>query len=246
MQHGKGQRSCVLCGRCPPGVEWRAMRFVTCALPRRGEYNTRVFISHAMRVADGKPLISRGIDKGLPGVLFYVTTTHILDTTVDYTGMITSTINVFLFRARCALPMKASVLSRGLQKFARSIVYITTTYIKGTKVFILTSVGVLLTVLSGLGFLCCYVNRLVLDLSCRRRPGGSERGDFLVVTDKWQKFTRFAVTRDNLERLAAYCDEFLVHGVDAEVCPVFSWCVSYLLSPSHRSVYIPWNPFESG
>ncbi|CAN0492359.1 unnamed protein product, partial [Laminaria digitata] len=60
-------------------------------------------------------------------------------------------------------------------------------------------------------------NRLVLDLSCRRRPGGEERGDFLVVTDKWQKFTRFAVTRDNLERLAGYCDEFLVHGVDAEV-----------------------------
>lgn len=64
-------------------------------------------------------------------------------------------------------------------------------------------------------FLCF---RLVLDLSCRRRPGGSETGDFLVVTNKWQKFTRFAVTRENLERLAGYCDEFLVHGVDAEVC----------------------------
>lgn len=59
--------------------------------------------------------------------------------------------------------------------------------------------------------------RLVLDLSCRRRPGGLERGDFLVVTNKWQKFTCFAVTRENLERLADYCDEFLVHGVDAEV-----------------------------
>lgn len=38
-----------------------------------------------------------------------------------------------------------------------------------------------------------------------------------MVTNKWQKFTRFAVTRENLERLAGYCDEFLVHGVDAEV-----------------------------
>lgn len=57
----------------------------------------------------------------------------------------------------------------------------------------------------------------MLDLSCRRRPDGEERGDFLVVTDKWQKFTRFAVTRENLERLGDYCDEFLVHGVDAEV-----------------------------
>lgn len=60
-------------------------------------------------------------------------------------------------------------------------------------------------------------SRLVLDLSCRRRPGGAERGDFLVVTNKWQKFTHFAVTRENLGRLAEYCDEFLVHGVDAEV-----------------------------
>ncbi len=38
-----------------------------------------------------------------------------------------------------------------------------------------------------------------------------------MVTNKWQKFTSFAVTKDNLERLAGYCDEFLVHGVDAEV-----------------------------
>lgn len=59
--------------------------------------------------------------------------------------------------------------------------------------------------------------RLVLDLSCRRRPDGAARGDFVVVTNKWQHFTRFAVTRENLERLAGYCDEFLVHGVDAEV-----------------------------
>ena len=57
----------------------------------------------------------------------------------------------------------------------------------------------------------------MLDLSCRRRPGGEERGDFLVVTGKWQKFTSFAVTRENLERLGDCCDEFLVHGVDAEV-----------------------------
>lgn len=64
---------------------------------------------------------------------------------------------------------------------------------------------------------CSLLCRLVLDLSCRRRPGGLEQGDFLVVTNKWQKFTHFPVTRENLERLAAYCDEFLVHGVDAEV-----------------------------
>ncbi|CAN0006950.1 unnamed protein product [Pylaiella littoralis] len=81
-------------------------------------------------------------------------------------------------------------------------------------------------------------NRLVLDLSCRRRPGGLEQGDFLVVTNKWQKFTRFPVTRENLERLAAYCDEFLVHGVDAEgkMCGVLEDLVSLLGDCSPRLV----------
>ncbi|CAN0041164.1 unnamed protein product [Ectocarpus sp. 12 AP-2014] len=81
-------------------------------------------------------------------------------------------------------------------------------------------------------------DRLVLDLSCRRRPGGLERGDFLVVTNKWQKFTRFAVTQENLERLAGYCDEFLVHGVDAEgkMCGVLEDLVSLLGDFSPRLV----------
>lgn len=53
--------------------------------------------------------------------------------------------------------------------------------------------------------------RLVLDLSCRRR------GDaYYVVTDRWQKFTELAVGPEALETLAAYCDEFLVHAVDVE------------------------------
>lgn len=53
--------------------------------------------------------------------------------------------------------------------------------------------------------------RLVLDLSCRRRGT-----DFWVVTDRWQRFTEVRITPETLERLAAYCDEFLVHGVDVE------------------------------
>lgn len=53
--------------------------------------------------------------------------------------------------------------------------------------------------------------RLVLDLSCRQRDGV-----YYVVTDRWQKFTRFAVTRENLTELAQYCGEFLIHGVDVE------------------------------
>lgn len=101
--------------------------------------------------------------------------------------------------------------------------------------------------------------RLVLDLSCRKRPrseAGSSAGPsevaasmasataataegpsssvadssstagpssadlspdaYLVVTDRWQRFTDYAITRDNLRKLSGYCDEFLVHGVDVE------------------------------
>jgi phosphoribosylformimino-5-aminoimidazole carboxamide ribotide isomerase len=53
--------------------------------------------------------------------------------------------------------------------------------------------------------------RLALDLSCRKRDGV-----YYVVTDRWQKFTSFAVTAANLAALAVSCDEFLIHGVDAE------------------------------
>lgn len=52
---------------------------------------------------------------------------------------------------------------------------------------------------------------LVLDLSCRRQ-GGS----YLVVTDRWQKFTKEEVTIPLIEKLSAYCDEFLIHAVDVE------------------------------
>jgi phosphoribosylformimino-5-aminoimidazole carboxamide ribotide isomerase len=53
--------------------------------------------------------------------------------------------------------------------------------------------------------------RLVLDLSCRWRSN-----DYFVVTDRWQKFTALAISRENLEKLAAWCAEFLVHAVDVE------------------------------
>ena len=58
--------------------------------------------------------------------------------------------------------------------------------------------------------------RLVLDLSCRRKPEDGPDGDFYVVTDRWQTFTDYPVTSKTINELAAYCDEFLVHGVDVE------------------------------
>jgi phosphoribosylformimino-5-aminoimidazole carboxamide ribotide isomerase len=54
-------------------------------------------------------------------------------------------------------------------------------------------------------------NKLVLDLSCRRKEG-----DYFVVTDRWQKFTGLKVEERALRELARWCDEFLVHAVDVE------------------------------
>ena len=54
--------------------------------------------------------------------------------------------------------------------------------------------------------------RLVLDLSCRRR----EDGEYYIVTDRWQKFTSVKLDESVLDMLAGYCDEFLIHAVDAE------------------------------
>lgn len=52
---------------------------------------------------------------------------------------------------------------------------------------------------------------LVLDLSCRKRDG-----EYYIVTDRWQKFTDVTVNKESLKMLSSYCDEFLVHAVDAE------------------------------
>ena len=52
---------------------------------------------------------------------------------------------------------------------------------------------------------------LVLDLSCRKKEDA-----YYVVTDRWQKFTEEKVTLELMEKLGAYCDEFLIHAVDVE------------------------------
>lgn len=58
--------------------------------------------------------------------------------------------------------------------------------------------------------------RLVLDLSCRKKV--DERGEekYYVVTDRWQKFTETQLSLEVLQELAEYCDEFLIHAVDVE------------------------------
>ena len=54
-------------------------------------------------------------------------------------------------------------------------------------------------------------DRLVLDLSCRRKGGA-----YYIVTDRWQKFTDVQVTPVLLDELSGKCSEFLIHAVDVE------------------------------
>lgn len=54
-------------------------------------------------------------------------------------------------------------------------------------------------------------DRLVLDLSCKRTEDG-----YRIMTDRWQKMTDEKVTFGLMDRLSAYCDEFLIHAVDVE------------------------------
>lgn len=53
--------------------------------------------------------------------------------------------------------------------------------------------------------------QLVLDLSCRKQNEG-----YCIMTDRWQNFSKEYVSVELLEKLSAYCDEFLVHAVDVE------------------------------
>ncbi|MDR1759138.1 MAG: phosphoribosylformimino-5-aminoimidazole carboxamide ribotide isomerase [Fibrobacter sp.] len=53
--------------------------------------------------------------------------------------------------------------------------------------------------------------RLVIDLSCKLTPDG-----WHIALDRWQTLSSFQITGKNLERLAVYCDEFLVHAADVE------------------------------
>ncbi|MBJ7554425.1 phosphoribosylformimino-5-aminoimidazole carboxamide ribotide isomerase [Marinomonas spartinae] len=55
------------------------------------------------------------------------------------------------------------------------------------------------------------VDRLVLDLSCRRTEDG-----WYIATDRWQTITSMPVTHESLIELADHCDEFLIHAADVE------------------------------
>jgi phosphoribosylformimino-5-aminoimidazole carboxamide ribotide isomerase len=53
--------------------------------------------------------------------------------------------------------------------------------------------------------------RLVLDLSCVLRDKA-----YYITTDRWQRLTSVALSKETLETLAGFCDEFLVHAAHVE------------------------------
>ncbi len=55
------------------------------------------------------------------------------------------------------------------------------------------------------------VDKLVIDLSCRRKSAG-----WTVAMNRWQTLTDLDVTAATLDRLAPYCAEFLIHAADVE------------------------------
>lgn len=57
--------------------------------------------------------------------------------------------------------------------------------------------------------------RLVLDLSCRQREARPD-APYYVMTDRWQRWTEFAVSEAALHDLARFCGEFLIHAIASE------------------------------
>lgn len=55
------------------------------------------------------------------------------------------------------------------------------------------------------------MEHLVVDLSCRRVPGG-----WAVAMNRWQTLTELRVTAQTLDMLAEHCAEFLIHAADVE------------------------------
>lgn len=53
--------------------------------------------------------------------------------------------------------------------------------------------------------------RLVVDLSCRRTPGG-----WKVAMNRWQTLTDLALDHAALDRIAPFCAELLIHAADVE------------------------------
>ena len=56
-------------------------------------------------------------------------------------------------------------------------------------------------------------DRLVLDLSCARKPGAD---GYYIMTDRWQHYTDTPLDEALMEKLSGFASEFLVHGIAVE------------------------------
>ncbi|KAF4472162.1 1-(5-phosphoribosyl)-5-hypothetical protein [Fusarium albosuccineum] len=63
-----------------------------------------------------------------------------------------------------------------------------------------------------LGALGGNKNKLVIDLSCRRRGEDS----WFVAMNKWQTITDMEVNQESIKALEPFCSEFLIHAADNE------------------------------
>ena len=69
-------------------------------------------------------------------------------------------------------------------------------------------------------------DRLVVDLSCRRRENG-----WFVAIDRWQTVTEVRLDASLFAALAPYCVEYLVHAADMEgLCRGVDWELVRLLA----------------
>ncbi len=59
---------------------------------------------------------------------------------------------------------------------------------------------------------CVGINRLVIDLSCKKVSDGT----YMVLASRWQKETGIVLSRPLFEKLSKHCDEFLIHAVHVE------------------------------
>lgn len=73
--------------------------------------------------------------------------------------------------------------------------------------------------------------RLVVDLSCRRRAGEDGSDAWYVAMDRWQTVTPVRIDEALFATLAPRCDEFLIHAADVEgKCEGMDWELVDLLT----------------
>lgn len=59
-------------------------------------------------------------------------------------------------------------------------------------------------------------SRLIVDLSCREVKHDGETTAWVVAMNKWQTLTVNQLSKEFLQQVSQYCDEFLIHAADVE------------------------------